>query len=91
MDVDAASVRDRFEAVAADARRRAAACRVAIAPVVEWDVGALDLASRADRLRAYEIVLREGMPSDIVGVVDGVLLCEGWADLVMPVEARDAW
>ena len=37
----------------------------------------------AARPRAYEIVLREGTPSD-EGVVDGVLLCEAWPDLVLP-------
>ncbi|WP_436794660.1 helix-turn-helix transcriptional regulator [Actinospongicola halichondriae] len=51
----------------------------------------VDLAVRADRLRAYEIVLREGTPADIVGVVDGVLLCEAWPELVLPAAARDAW
>ncbi|MCB1029586.1 MAG: helix-turn-helix transcriptional regulator [Microthrixaceae bacterium] len=50
-----------------------------------------DLALRADRLRAYEIVLREGSPRDIEGVVDGVLLCEAWSDLVLPPSLRVAW
>jgi transcriptional regulator with XRE-family HTH domain len=52
---------------------------------------AFDLAVRPDRLRAYEIVLREGAPTDIVGVVDGVLLCEAWPDLVVPAEVRRNW
>ncbi len=51
----------------------------------------LDLAHRAQRLRAYEIVLREGGPEDIERIVDGVLLCEGWPDLVLPPELRSAW
>jgi len=50
-----------------------------------------DLAVREARLRAYEIVLREGAPADIEQVVDGVLLCEAWADLVLPRELRSAW
>jgi len=50
-----------------------------------------DLAQRRDRLRAYEIILREGTPEDITSTVDGVLLCEAWADLVLPVELRSAW
>lgn len=50
-----------------------------------------DLARRPDRLRAYEIVLREGRPSDIESVVDGLLLCEAWPDLVLPRRAGDAW
>lgn len=51
----------------------------------------LDLAHRAQRRRAYEIVLREGGPDDIERVVDGVLLCEAWPDLVLPSELRSAW
>lgn len=50
-----------------------------------------DLAVREARLRAYEIVLREGAAADIEQVVDGVLLCEAWADLVLPRELRAAW
>lgn len=50
-----------------------------------------DLSVRADRLRAYEIVLREGAPADIEAVVDGVLLCEAWPDPVLPRELRSAW
>lgn len=50
-----------------------------------------DLSQRSDRLRAYEIVLREGTPEDIAAVVDEVLLCESWRDLVLPADLRDAW
>lgn len=50
-----------------------------------------DLAARLSRLRAYEIVLREGAPADIEQIVDGVLLCEAWADLVLPRELSAAW
>lgn len=59
-----------------------------------WWSGApvsFDLGMRADRIRAYEIVLREGTPADIVDVVDGLLLCEAWDDLVLPGAARLAW
>lgn len=52
---------------------------------------AFDLSVRSDRLRAYEVVLREGAPADIEAVVDGVLLCEAWPDLVLPRELRSAW
>lgn len=51
----------------------------------------LDLAQRKDRLRAYELVLREGTPSDIEAIVDGVLLCEAWPDLTLPRALRAAW
>ena len=40
---------------------------------------------------AYEVVLREGTPQDIVGIVDGLLLCEAWPDLVLPAELRRPW
>lgn len=50
-----------------------------------------DLARRHERLRAYEILLREGSPTDIEGAVDGLLLLEAWADLVLPRALRDAW
>ena len=59
-----------------------------------WSTGdprVLDLANRADRCRAYEIVLREGTPTDIEATVDGVLLCEAWPDLVLPRTLRVAW
>jgi transcriptional regulator with XRE-family HTH domain len=51
----------------------------------------LDLALRSDRLRAYEFVLREGTPSDIEAIVDGVLLCEAWPDLTLPRSLHSAW
>ena len=51
----------------------------------------LDLARRGDRIRAYELVLREGAPSDIEALVDGVLLCEAWPDLTLPRALRAAW
>ncbi len=50
-----------------------------------------DLSRRDERLRAYEMVLREGNPSDIEEIVDGVLLCEAWPDLVLPRSLRSAW
>lgn len=50
-----------------------------------------DLAQRHDRCRMYEIVLREGRPVDIEDVVDGVLLCEAWPDLVLPRGLGAAW
>lgn len=51
----------------------------------------LDLAQRSDRLRAYELVLREGSPLDIEDIVDSVLLCEAWGDLALPRSLRSAW
>lgn len=50
-----------------------------------------ELARRGDRLRLYEIVLREGRPADIESVVDGLLLCEAWPDLVLPRRLAATW
>jgi transcriptional regulator with XRE-family HTH domain len=50
-----------------------------------------NLRSRADRARAYEIVLQEGTPADILAYVDGALLVDLWEDLVLPRSVRSAW
>lgn len=50
-----------------------------------------NLAVRSERLRAYEILLREGTPADIEPIIDGVLLAEAWPDLVIPAPLRHAW
>lgn len=50
-----------------------------------------DLSDRRQRARVYEIVLREGTAADVLRYVDGVLLVDLWAELVLPVEVRQAW
>ena len=50
-----------------------------------------DLSDRNRRARCYEIVLREGTPADLLRLVDGALLVDLWADLVLPREVRSAW
>lgn len=50
-----------------------------------------DLSLRSERCRMYEIVLREGGPADIESVVDGVLLCEAWPELVLPRAVVASW
>ncbi|GAA1520503.1 helix-turn-helix domain-containing protein [Nocardioides humi] len=50
-----------------------------------------DLGDRGDRGRVYEIVLREGEPTDLATYVDGALLVDLWSDLVLPRELRAAW
>lgn len=50
-----------------------------------------DLADRKQRLRAYEIVMREGQPGDIEATVDGLLLTDSFDELVLPRELRQAW
>lgn len=51
----------------------------------------VNLASRRERARTYETVLREGRPADIADMVDGALLADLWDDLVLPRRIRDAW
>lgn len=50
-----------------------------------------DLRDRRQRARVYEIVLREGGPDDVRAYVDGALLVDLWADLVLPITIRTAW
>lgn len=56
-------------------------------PTPRW----FDLTDRRQRARLYEIVLREGTPTDIESYIDGVLLADLWAELVLPREIREAW
>lgn len=60
---------------------------------VNWsDPGAsFRLAVRRERRRCYEIVLREGMPADLLRFVDGALLIDSWRDLVLPDRIRNTW
>lgn len=50
-----------------------------------------DLRDRAERARAYEIVLREGTPTDVLTYIDGALLVDLWDELVLPRDVREAW
>jgi transcriptional regulator with XRE-family HTH domain len=50
-----------------------------------------NLSDRQQRARVYEIVLREGTPSDITEYVDGALLADLWPDLVLPAPIRAEW
>ena len=50
-----------------------------------------DLRDRHARARAYEIVLREGGPEDILRYIDGALLVDLWDELVLPSAIRAAW
>ncbi len=44
------------------------------------------LSDRRQRARCYEVVVREGMPADILRFVDGALLVDLWTELVLPRE-----
>ncbi len=50
-----------------------------------------NLADRSARAQVYEMVLREGLPEDVLTYVDGVLLVDLWDDLVLPRDLRAAW
>jgi transcriptional regulator with XRE-family HTH domain len=50
-----------------------------------------DMSDRGRRARVYEVVLREGTPDDIRGIIDGALLVDLWAELVLPRAVRAAW
>lgn len=50
-----------------------------------------DLRDRADRVRVYETVLREGTGEDILRYIDGALLVDLWDELVVPAAIRSAW
>jgi hypothetical protein len=49
------------------------------------------LLDRRQRARVYELVLREGRPSDVVTYLDGALLIDLWNELVLPAAVRAAW
>ena len=50
-----------------------------------------NLRDRRQRARVYEIILREGGPADVRAYIDGALLADLWAELVLPVAVRNAW
>ena len=50
-----------------------------------------DLSDRRQRSRCYEVVLREGMPPDLLRFVDGALLVDLWSEIVIPRQLRAAW
>lgn len=49
------------------------------------------LRERTDRARAYELILREGSPRDLLDYVDGALLVDIWNELDLPDPIRRAW
>lgn len=50
-----------------------------------------ELSDRRQRARCYEVVLREGMPIDLVRFIDGALLVDLWTEIVIPRQLRAAW
>jgi hypothetical protein len=50
-----------------------------------------DLNDRADRVRVYEQVLREGTEDDVRFYIEAAQLRELWDELVLPPAVRRAW
>ena len=50
-----------------------------------------DLADRQDRIEFYEIALQQGTDDLMEATVDGALLVEAWADMIIPDDLRAAW
>jgi hypothetical protein len=70
-----------------------AAGRVQLPLRVRWSgrPKTYDLDQRADRIRVYEQVLREGTDDDVRYYVNVDQLLELWDDLVLPSHVRKAW
>ena len=85
----AAAVPDRLPDLPADQAVR----QLELPLHIEWSrpERTVDLADRRERARVYEMVLREGRPSDIESIVDGALLVDQWDELVLPRRLRAAW
>ncbi len=60
---------------------------------ISWSEPSLtyDLGRRADRLRVYEQVLREGTEEDVRYYIDVKELASVFDELVLPPYVRDAW
>ncbi len=50
-----------------------------------------EVRDRQQRARLYEVVIREGMPQDLMAYVDGALLVDSWNELVLPRNVRVHW
>ena len=50
-----------------------------------------DLSIRRQRARLYEVVIREGMPKDMLKFIDGSLLIDLWQEIVLPQVIRTHW
>ena len=60
---------------------------------IRWSEPSLvyNLDLRADMIRVYEQVLREGTLEDVQHYIDGTKLVELFDDLVLPTPVRKAW
>jgi uncharacterized protein (DUF433 family)/transcriptional regulator with XRE-family HTH domain len=55
-------------------------------PQEEWN-----LKDRTDRRRAYEILIRRGLPQQMIRWLDGALLVDLWDELDLPDPVRKVW
>lgn len=55
------------------------------------DQDAWNLGDRVDRARAYEILIRRGLPESMIRWIDGGLLVDLWDELDLPRPIRSAW
>lgn len=71
----------------------AALATVVLPPQADWSASGhpRNLADRSERLLAYQVVMAEGRPADIMQFIDGALLVDAWADLYLPAAIRHAW
>jgi transcriptional regulator with XRE-family HTH domain len=70
-----------------------ALARIELPLHLEWsnEVRRRDLVVRAERIRVYELVLREGTPDDVLRYVDPTLLLDVFDELNLPEAIRAAW
>jgi hypothetical protein len=93
-DVHAAGLRARVPPVPDDVDRGAKADGIVVLPPsIRWSGPSptYDLSRRADRIRVYEEVLRDGTADDIRRFVDVDELIRLWPDLVLPQAVRSQW
>ena len=76
-----------------DASVAKAAGRIELPLHIRWSGPPItyDLNDRADRVRVYEQVLREGTEDDVRLFVEAGQLLELWDELVLPPAVRRAW
>ena len=69
----------------------AALATVVLPPHADWSPPGRprNLADRSERLLAYQVVLADGMLTDILRFVNGTLLVDAWAELHLPGSITD--
>lgn len=60
-------------------------------PMYVRGVTRFTLRRRVSRRRMYEVLLRNGLPDELIDWVDGALLVDLWGELKLPQPIRRAW